>query len=771
MADDRERGAGPGVPADGPDPDSPRTGPPSVPTRVVVDDRAEPERRGGVAPTMVPLARKRAARRTLRPGGSAAETEPMRDLVAEAAAVVPETTPASSERPSRSPRGSESAARSDDPPAAPEPAPAVVGKAPAAVSPASAPTVAAPVPPAVPPEPAPAVVGKAPAASPASAPTVAAPVPAVVEAPAADVGPPEAVAPADRPTVRTPPADLPTVRTARPPLPPPPAPVAPPVEKSEAAAPPAPARRSPAPRSVVVPASQEFAATSAVLAGAGASLRSHFGGVTWARTLRVFVVAMSTVTVLACGLAWGATSWFEAAVRQIAALDPTSSAIVDPAAQAGDQNFLVVGSDTRVGAVPTEEVGDASDVPGARSDTVMVVHVPADRSRVTVISFPRDLEIVRPACNRWDPVTGTYSPEVVPRTPQVKLNTAYQAGGPLCVTKTVQEMSGLAVNHFLGIDFQGFKGMVDAVDGVRICVDRPIRDSVLGTVVARAGPTVLSGDQALSFVRARHVEGDPTSDYGRIQRQQRFLGALLRETLSAGTLLDVGRLRDLVAAVGRSTFGDNVAAEQLFVLGRSLGSVDPRAVAFTSVPTTGTANGRGNEVLRPTDTRALFSAVIGNRPLPGQDGAAAAPATPAEQVTVRLARAGDDEDDSGAATGGRSAATVEVAAALRAQGFRVVIDPTAADPIAADPTAADPTAADSSGDRTVIRFSPDLAPAAATLARSVPGATTTPVDGAGELALSLATDVEGADDLVVTPTPAAPVPTAPVISAADAACA
>jgi LCP family protein required for cell wall assembly len=158
----------------------------------------------------------------------------------------------------------------------------------------------------------------------------------------------------------------------------------------------------------------------------------------------------------------------------------------------------------------------------------MIVHVPDDRSAVTVVSFPRDLEITRPACERWDPVSGAYSPEVLPPTPRVKLNSAYAAGGPRCVTRTIQEISGLAVNRFLGVDFQGFQGMVDAVHGVPICVERPVDDSVLGPIIAQAGPTVLTGQQALDYVRARHVDGDPSSDYGRIQRQQRFLGALLR---------------------------------------------------------------------------------------------------------------------------------------------------------------------------------------------------------------------------------------------------
>jgi LCP family protein required for cell wall assembly len=521
-----------------------------------------------------------------------------------------------------------------------------------------------------------------------------------------------------------------------------------------------------------------WAATSAVLAGVGQRFSAWWGHWTWRRTLRLATAGLAVTVVLVCGLAWGASSWVQAAIRQIGALDPDSAAIQDAAAQQGDQNFLIVGSDTRVGAVPSEEVGSSSDIPGARSDTVMVVHVPQDRSRVTVVSFPRDLEISRPDCERWDSVTGAYTGQQIPRTQKVKLNTAYQAGGPRCVTKVVQELSGLAINHFLGIDFQGFKDMVDAVQGVPVCVERPVRDTVLGPVIERPGTSLLTGDQALAFVRARHVVGDPTSDYGRIQRQQRFLAALLRTTLSAGTLLDVGKLRGLVDAVSRSTFGEEVGTDELLALGRSLGSLDPGSVTFTSVPTTGVANSRGNEVLRASDDRALFSSIIEGRALPGQAPAPGAPPAvpppapvPPELVTVRVtgpasgstgnsgSEDGDEpEDGEGSSDGSSSGSVASVASSLRSYGFGVVTDDASGSGSSTDPGG------------TVIRFSPDQAGAAATLARSLPGAVTEPeASGAGLLALSLGDDFDGR---VVSPTAAAvPAgPVAPVISAADTTC-
>ena len=460
MNEDREREARSGAVRPRSTPARPVvTGPPSVPTRVVVDTPSDPGRRGAIAPTMVPLARKRAVRRGLRPGGAAATTEPMRDLVAAASSVPTPDAPASPPSPPRGPARSalvppqqaprSPAAAPPRPPHAPEDRDPTERMLPAPQAPEPAPEPA----PGEPTErlvPATTVPERAPDAAP------------VEPTPSAAVVP--AVAPTLAPAVTS------TVAPVRSPAP---VPVGRPA------------------RSVVVPASDrtevEWAATSAVASGVGRRLERWRRRWTWGHTLRVLAAGMSAVVVLVCGLAWGATSWFETAVRQIAALDPTSAAIVDPAAQAGDQNFLVVGSDTRVGAAPTEDVGDPSDVPGARSDTVMIVHVPADRSRVTVVSFPRDLEIDRPSCERWDSVSGAYTPQTIPDTQRVKLNSAYQVGGPRCVTKVVQQLSGLAVNHFLGVDFSGFKDMVDAVDGVPICIEKPMKDTILGTVIPRAG--------------------------------------------------------------------------------------------------------------------------------------------------------------------------------------------------------------------------------------------------------------------------------------------
>ncbi|MGH3886378.1 MAG: LCP family protein, partial [Pseudonocardiaceae bacterium] len=190
------------------------------------------------------------------------------------------------------------------------------------------------------------------------------------------------------------------------------------------------------------------------------------------RAGKALVTAVALLVFLATAAGWTTTQWLDGQLREVLALDPHSVAITNAEAQRGDENVLLVGSDSRMGAEEENHVGDTAAVGGARSDTVMVAHLPADRSRVVIVSFPRDLQIKRPRCDVWDPVSGSYTGRTDPGANVAKLNTAYQVGGPLCVTKVVQYLSGLAVTRFVGIDFHGFKSMVDAVGGVRICVER-----------------------------------------------------------------------------------------------------------------------------------------------------------------------------------------------------------------------------------------------------------------------------------------------------------
>jgi LCP family protein required for cell wall assembly len=336
------------------------------------------------------------------------------------------------------------------------------------------------------------------------------------------------------------------------------------------------------------------------------------------RAGKALVATAACLVFLVTAAGWGTTQWLDGQLRDVLALDPHSAAITDVHAQRGDENILLVGSDSRAGTQEEDHVGDTAEVEGARSDTVMIAHLPADRSRAVIVSFPRDLQIQRPRCEVWDPLSGSYTGRTDAGADVTKLNTAYQVGGPLCVTKVVQSLSGLAVTRFVGVDFHGFKSMVDAVGGVRICVEQPLKDGRLGTIIPQRGYTTISGSTALNYVRARHVAGDPTSDYGRITRQQHFLSALLRQVLSPHVLLHPATLRALISAVTANTVGENVDSSALLALAQSVKELDPANVTFVTVPTTGSANEHGNEELRAEDTAALFRAIIDGAPLPGQ---------------------------------------------------------------------------------------------------------------------------------------------------------
>ena len=461
-------------------------------------------------------------------------------------------------------------------------------------------------------------------------------------------------------------------------------------------------------------------------------------------------LALAAILVFAVtGTAWSALRYVDAKQQTVQALDKGSAAIVEPEKQLGDENFLLIGSDSRAGASGAVGAGTESQVAGARSDTTILAHVPADRSRVVLVSFPRDLQVDLPACNRWDNDAASYTSEVLPAQSGVKLNTAYFDGGPRCITKVVQQLSGLSVNHFLGVDFAGFQSMVDAVGGVQVCTEKPLKDTVLGTVLAQAGPQTIDGKQSLNYVRARHVLGDPTSDYGRIQRQQRFLSSLLRASLSSNTLLNVGKLNSLVNAVTASTFGENVGVQQLLEIAQSMPTLDAGRVTFITAPTTGEANSVGNEVLLNGANAALFDAIRAGRPLPGE-AAAATPSTPTTAELPPALRALAPSEvtfvvRNATATKGLAS---QVAAKLTDYGFRA--------------NSTDNYTSSVAG--TVVRYSAGAEAAAQTLASSLPGATLEATTGLGTtVELVLGTSVLGA-----TTTPTAAGSPLPAIGAAAA---
>ena len=359
---------------------------------------------------------------------------------------------------------------------------------------------------------------------------------------------------------------------------------------------------------------------------------------------RSIAAVFAVLALVLTGGAWQWTSTKNSRLNTVAALDPNSRDILDPNAQFGDENFLIVGVDSRYGENSGMGAGNTEDAGGARSDSVILVNIPASRKRVVAVSFPRDLAITPMQCEAWDasngkygPVydeeTGTYGPDQV--YTETKLNSAYSFGGPKCLVKVIQKISGLSINRFMAVDFAGFAKMVDALGGVEVCSTTPLEDYELGTVLANAGRQTIDGTTALNYVRARQVTTEVNGDYGRIKRQQMFLSSLLRSMISKDTFFNLSKLNNVVNLFIDDSSVDNVTTKDLVQLGQSIQGVSAGRVTFVTVPT-GVTDSEGNEPPRVDDMRALFDAIINDDPLPEERNSdnTPVPPTPAAPSTT-----------------------------------------------------------------------------------------------------------------------------------------
>ncbi|WP_419179736.1 LCP family protein [Mycolicibacter terrae] len=342
---------------------------------------------------------------------------------------------------------------------------------------------------------------------------------------------------------------------------------------------------------------------------------------------RMVAAMLAVLALVLTGSAWQWSTSKNRSLNHVNALDPDSHDILDAAGQYGDENFLIVGADTRAGANSDIGAGTTEDAEGARSDTIMLVNIPANRKRVVVVSFPRDLAITPIQCEVWNPETGAYGRIYDPDTgsysaetvyTETKLNSTYAFGGPKCLVKEIQKLSGLAVNRFMAVDFVGFGKMVDALGGVEVCTTSPLYDLELGSVLEHSGRQRVNGATALSYVRARNVTTEDNGDYGRIKRQQLFLSSLLRSLISTNTFFSPTKLNNVVNMFIGDSYVDNVKTKDLVNLGQSLQKVAAGHITFVTVPTSETDE-NGDEVPRLDDMRALFDAIINDDPLPGEN--------------------------------------------------------------------------------------------------------------------------------------------------------
>jgi LCP family protein required for cell wall assembly len=283
---------------------------------------------------------------------------------------------------------------------------------------------------------------------------------------------------------------------------------------------------------------------------------------------------------------------------------------IDPVEPVPDEaqpfNVLLVGSDSRSGLTEQEqqELGaddvDANGQPiaGARADTLVLAHIDPEANRVTMVQFPRDL----------------YVP--VASGGKGKINSALLAGRETLV-ETVENLTGLQINHYAEVNIAGFRDLVDAVDGVDVCIPEPIPfDEQTGLEVTEdeIGMVHFNGDDALRFVRSRKVFAE--GDFARIQNQQKFLAAAISKVTSPRTFLSLGKLRAIKDVGGRNLrIDDKTTLLELYRLLQRFRAFDPENYEAYTAPDLGFAeNEAGSVVLPDGDTMAaMFDAIGANR--------------------------------------------------------------------------------------------------------------------------------------------------------------
>jgi LCP family protein required for cell wall assembly len=379
-------------------------------------------------------------------------------------------------------------------------------------------------------------------------------------------------------------------------------------------------------------------------------------------------------------------------------------------------NILVMGSDTRTGQ--GGGFGSAVTLSGARSDTTLLIHLPADRGSALVVSIPRDTVVEIPDC-KTD--TGTYAAHTE------RFNAAFSIGGPGCTIKTVEQLTGVFIDHFVVVDFRGFEGMVDALGGVDVCLSEPAFDVKSGLDLP-AGISTVRGDQALAFVRARYTLGNG-SDISRIDRQQAFMSSVVEKARSAGTLLNPIKLVRFLDAATKSvaTDPDLASLNELRKLAEQVRGIPPKDITFVTTPWLVNPADPNTVVWNTTKTDPLWQAISSDTvyppPMPKPDVIDGRPINVAP-ADIQL-RVLNGSRVVGAAT--------DAAAEFSAQGYQVVSLDTADSPKFLS---------------TVVRYDPAYGAAAArTVTASLGGATRVKVPGLG----SVVEVVVGADSPTVSP--------------------
>jgi LCP family protein required for cell wall assembly len=304
--------------------------------------------------------------------------------------------------------------------------------------------------------------------------------------------------------------------------------------------------------------------------------------------------------------------------------DPPSSSVSGPTPDFGPCvdnvcNYLILGSDSRAGlsAGEQDQFGTNQDIGGSnRSDVIMLVHTDPNLQKAIVLSFPRDLWVNIPG-RGFDKINSAFSGGL-------------EGGGAQLVAKTVEDLSGLKINHVLYVDLAGFQGIVEALGGVTMCIPSAMTDPLTGLDV-RAGCQRLDGYQALAYVRTRHQPCDVVPDFARIGRQQQFLRAVLNRLLTPGEIAKAPALIPRVARNLVTTKGFDLA--DVIYLVKQLEGISTGAVEFRAVPGIGGTEGSLSVLFPDPVAEQIFARIRQGKPL-GALGETLAGTAPSEANIV-----------------------------------------------------------------------------------------------------------------------------------------
>jgi LCP family protein required for cell wall assembly len=241
----------------------------------------------------------------------------------------------------------------------------------------------------------------------------------------------------------------------------------------------------------------------------------------------------------------------------------------------GVQNILILGSQTRDG----QGKGFGHDPHTNLSDNLLLVHLDATHTHATVVSIPRDTMVYEPAC------TSRLGNGTVPAQQQAIIDGAMNLGGPTCAVATVEHLTQIRMDHFVEFNFNSFRAVVNTLGGVQVCLPQAVNDP-FSNLHLSAGKHVITGNQALAFVRTRHGVGNG-GDLGRIELQQEFFSSLIQKVESQGTLSDPLKLYDIANTATQAVTVDPGlgSISRLLSLAATLRHLHAKNVTFITMPT------------------------------------------------------------------------------------------------------------------------------------------------------------------------------------------